>query len=63
MDDIKKPAKKEPKRKHLDFDYSKWDSLEKEMLADEEEEKNTRTREANAAVRRRTTHALYDDVS
>eukprot|EP00913_Durusdinium_trenchii_P013606 g12776.t1 len=52
--DIKKPAKKEVKKKQLAFDYSKWDSLEREMRADEEEENNTRTREANAAVRRPT---------
>lgn len=34
------------------FDYSKWDSLEREMQKDEEEENCTRVREANAAVRR-----------
>lgn len=43
---------KKKKEKPLAFDYSKWDSLEREMRADEEEENNTRVREANAAVRR-----------
>jgi len=47
------PKKKE-KSKPLAFDYSKWDSLEREMRADEEEENNTRLRENNAAVRRPT---------
>ena len=49
---IKVQPKKKEKEKPLAFDYSKWDSLEREMRADEEEENNTRVREANAAVRR-----------
>lgn len=47
-------AKVQPKKKESGFDFSKWDSLEREMRADEEEENNTRLRENNAAVRRPT---------
>mmetsp|Transcript_34665 Transcript_34665/g.80898 ORF Transcript_34665/g.80898 Transcript_34665/m.80898 type:complete len:819 (+) Transcript_34665:23-2479(+) len=44
--------RKDAKPHKLDFDYSKWDSLEREMREDEEEEQTTRMREASAAARR-----------
>ena len=56
------PKKLPKKAKPLAFDYSKWDSLEREMLADEEEEQNTRTREANMAVRRLPASLWYGSL-
>ncbi|CAE7027191.1 Polb [Symbiodinium natans] len=53
-DEVKKveAKRKDAKPQKLDFDYSKWDSLEREMREDEEEEQTTRMREASQAVRR-----------
>ena len=52
--------RKDAKPHKLDFDYSKWDSLEREMREDEEEEQTTRMREASAAARRPSGPACFD---